>query len=81
MALGKLNSMCLTASLVMRAITPAAASSLYAIGVQRQILQGSLVWLVLGAISAVLIGLVVRTYPKDLATKPECENENEQAVV
>jgi hypothetical protein len=45
--LGTLNGIALTLNSLTRAITPAAASSIYAYGVSHQILWGQLGWLVL----------------------------------
>jgi hypothetical protein len=61
--LGTVNGIALTLNSAVRAIVPAAASSIYAFGVSRQILWGELGWAVLIAL-AVGFAILVQWLPE-----------------
>ena len=62
-SLGTLNSLALALQSGIRAFTPFAFSSIYAVSVQKQILHGQFVWLLLGILAA-LFGFGTLWLPK-----------------
>ena len=62
-ALGQLNGLALSLSAATRSIAPAAISSIYAVGVERQILKGYLAWAVI-AVLGVGYNYAVRQLPR-----------------
>ena len=71
--LGTLNALALALASGIRAVTPAAFSSLYAIGVKYQILDGELIWLIL-TICAIAYIVGVRFLPARAEGKIRNEN-------
>ncbi|KAF2430260.1 MFS general substrate transporter [Tothia fuscella] len=71
--LGTLNGMALTLNSAVRAITPAAASSIYAYGVREKILWGQLGWAVLTAL-AVGYAILILWLPEKAEGRPEKKN-------
>lgn len=67
-AMSKLMSMFVVSILATRATVPAAATSLFALGVDRHIAGGYLVWIVLALISAGLC-LYMRWFPGNAKTR------------
>lgn len=62
-ALGALNGIALSGISAIRAVAPAAASSIYAVGVENRILSGQLAWIILGLLG-LAYNIVVRQLPR-----------------
>lgn len=60
--MGSVVSLFLSNAIFMRAFTPALATSILALGIDRQVAKGQLVWVVLG-IWAALLAVYTRTLP------------------
>ncbi len=75
--LGLVNGLALMALAFVRSFTPAAATTIFALGVRNQILKGHLVWLIFLALS---VGLVVSSchLPKEAAGRMTKENVDEE---
>jgi hypothetical protein len=68
--LGTLNAIVLAIQSGLRAVAPALATSIYAVGVKYHILGGHLFWLV-NVILALGLLVLLRTLPKKVAGKPQ----------
>jgi phosphotransferase system glucose/maltose/N-acetylglucosamine-specific IIC component len=74
--LGTLNALCLTVVAGTRAFSPALFTSIFAIGVGKQILGGYLVWVIMIVLAAVLV-VVLRWLPPKAEGKTKRENEED----
>lgn len=69
-ALGTINGIALAANSATRAFTPALFTSIFAIGVGKQILNGQLAWVVMIGCTLVL-SLALQILPAKINTKPK----------
>ncbi|WVR03166.1 hypothetical protein IAU60_000156 [Kwoniella sp. DSM 27419] len=58
-SLGAINGLSQAVSSLMRAIGPGSASALFALSVDRQVLHGQMIWLVLGLLSLISTGMAM----------------------
>lgn len=77
-ALAKLNGVFLSCALGLRAVVPALSTSLFALGIERKLMGGQLVWVVLGALSVFFCALVAGSFPRWI-DEPMCKGDDGEA--
>jgi hypothetical protein len=75
-----LNALVLALQSGIRAVIPAASTSLYAIGVKYHILFGQLFWLVV-VLVAIGFNFVVRLLPEKAQGRPKLSQQDDETII